>query len=381
MDRSTGSARRQIGRLGRLEGVSASRTGPGNHLISKCAEPSDNGDVAGRRTNLALLGLLAVALATGTLAFSLGNGWTRWAVVAHGAAAFGILVLIPWKSVIARRGLRRRRSGSWASMAFALLVAVTLAAGIGHASGLLRSMGGGITAMQVHVGAALASLPFGFWHVAARRVRPHRTDFSRRALLRAALLLGGSLAAYGGVAGVVRLAELPGRARRLTGSYAVGSYRPDEMPVTQWLFDRVPELDGATWRLSLRSADGRAEARSLKDLSALSERVWATIDCTGGWYANQEWEGVRLDHLFHGPADGTSILARSATGYSRRFPSRDASRLWVVVGAGGRPLSAGHGHPARIVAPGRRGFWWVKWLVSLEVSDIPWWWQPPFPVG
>jgi DMSO/TMAO reductase YedYZ molybdopterin-dependent catalytic subunit len=337
--------------------------------------------VAGRRTNLALLVLLGVALGTGALEFSMGNGWALWAVVGHGAVGLGILVLTPWKSVIARRGLKRHRSRAWASMAFALLVAIALAAGMGHATGLLRTLGGGVTAMQVHVGAALASIPFGVWHLMARGVRIRRTDLSRRAFLRAGLLLGGSLATYGGVAGVVRVAGFPGRARRLTGSYESGSLRPEEMPVTQWLFDGVPEVNVPTWRLSLRTADGEFDTRSLEEMNAVSAGVRATIDCTGGWYAEQEWEGVRLDHLLPGAADGSSILARSVTGYTRRFPARDASKLWVVVRAGGRPLSAGHGYPARIVAPGRRGFWWVKWLVSLEVSDTPWWWQPPFPLG
>ena len=46
----------------------------------------------------------------------------------------------------------------------------------------------------------------------------------------------------------------------------------------------------------------------------------------------------------------------------------------------GRPLSHGHGFPARLVAPGRRGFWWVKWVTDIEVSDRPWWWQSPFPL-
>jgi DMSO/TMAO reductase YedYZ molybdopterin-dependent catalytic subunit len=38
------------------------------------------------------------------------------------------------------------------------------------------------------------------------------------------------------------------------------------------------------------------------------------------------------------------------------------------------------GFPARLVAPGRRGFWWVKWVVSVEVDPAPWWRQPPFPL-
>ncbi|MGH2556074.1 MAG: molybdopterin-dependent oxidoreductase [Actinomycetota bacterium] len=336
--------------------------------------------MAGRRTNLALLVFLAVSVGTGGLAFALGSGWGRWAVVVHGAAALGIVLLAPWKSVIARKGLRRGRPGSWASLIFSALVAIALLAGVGHGTGLLRTLGGGITSMQVHVGAALASIPFAIWHVLARKVRPRRTDLSRRTLLRAGLLAGAALAAYGGLAGLVRFAGLPGRRRRFTGSYATGSFRPEEMPVTQWLFDHVPRLDGEAWRLSLRHRGRDIGTRSLEDLEGMSEPVRATIDCTGGWFAEQDWQGVRLDTLLPDTADARSILARSATGYSRRFPVVDASRLWLVTRVGGPALSEGHGYPARIVAPGRRGFWWVKWVVALEVSDTPWWWQPPYPL-
>lgn len=335
--------------------------------------------MAGRRTNLALLLLLALALATGGLAFAVGSGWAQWAVVAHGAAALGILLLAPWKSAIARRGLRRGRPGSGASLIFSVLVAVALTAGIGHGTGLLRTLGG-ITAMQIHVGAALASVPFGVWHVFARRVRPRRTDLSRRTVLRAGVLTAGALALYGGLAGVVRLAGLPGRRRRFTGSYQIGSLRPEEMPVTQWLSDQVPNVEGEAWRLSLRAGGRELRTRSLVDLEAASESVRATIDCTGGWYAEQDWEGVRLDRLLPEAAVARSILARSVTGYSRRFPARDAPNLWLITGAGGRALSVGHGFPARIAAPGRRGFWWVKWVVVLEASEAPWWWQPPYPL-
>jgi len=77
---------------------------------------------------------------------------------------------------------------------------------------------------------------------------------------------------------------------------------------------------------------------------------------------------------------GGSLVVTSATGYRRRLPLADAATLLLATRLAGRPLGAGHGFPARLVAPGRRGFWWVKWVVSIEVDPAPWWRQPPFPL-
>ena len=111
-----------------------------------------------RRTNLALLLVLAAALATGGLAFAAGTGWGRPVVVAHGLAGLAVLVLAPWKSVVVRRGLARRSgAGRWASVAFGVLVLVAVAAGLAHATGALSRLGP-VSAMQVHVGAALVAV-------------------------------------------------------------------------------------------------------------------------------------------------------------------------------------------------------------------------------
>ena len=71
---------------------------------------------------------------------------------------------------------------------------------------------------------------------------------------------------------------------------------------------------------------------------------------------------------------------RSSTGYQVRFPVGDLDSLLLALAVGGRSLSGGHGYPARLVAPGRRGFWWVKWVERLELSPDPLWWQSPFPL-
>lgn len=337
------------------------------------------GPVAGRRTNLALLALLAGALATGGLAYAIGTGWNAWAVIAHAIIGIAVVVLAPWKGAIARRGLRRGRPDSWASVALSALVAVTLLFGFVHSTGVLRTINGYAT-LNLHVAFAIASVPFALWHVLARRVRPRAADLSRRNLLRAGAVLGGAAVVYGAAETGLRLAGTAAGRRRFTGSYERGSFDPDRMPVTQWLDDAVPAIDAGEWRLSVRTAAGERSVSLAELAREPAERVRATIDCTGGWYARQDWDGVRLDRLIGPAGDARSVVARSATGYARRFPVRDLDRLWLATRVGGRPLSAGHGAPARIVAPGRRGFWWVKWVTRLELSERPWWLQSPFPL-
>src|SRR5207245_4914988 len=103
------------------------------------------------------------------------------------------------------RGLRR--DGWCSSLVFTGLVLVSIVAGFLHSTGLLRWWGD-ITAMEVHVGAAIAAVPFGIWHLVARWVPPRAVDLSRRSLLRGGLLLGAAGLAYAATEGLRRLASL-----------------------------------------------------------------------------------------------------------------------------------------------------------------------------
>jgi DMSO/TMAO reductase YedYZ molybdopterin-dependent catalytic subunit len=82
-----------------------------------------------------------------------------------------------------------------------------------------------------------------------------------------------------------------------------------------------------------------------------------------------------------GLEDGArSLLFRSITGYVRRFSLDEASELLLATHVGDEELSVGHGFPLRLVAPGHRGYGWVKWISEVEVSRDPGWFAPPLPL-
>ncbi|HKE67903.1 MAG TPA: molybdopterin-dependent oxidoreductase [Nocardioidaceae bacterium] len=332
-----------------------------------------------RRTNLALLVLLVGAFVSGWVGFAVdGSPDSRIVSVVHGMLGLGILILVPWKSVIVRRGLRRARSHILA-IAFGVLVGVSLLAGIVHSTlGPLELAG--ISALDVHVGAAIVAVPFALVHVVRRPQRLRATDLSRRTALQAMAVAGGAALAYGAVEAVTVTARLPGADRRATGSYEVGSGVPSAMPVTQWFTDSVPGIDEAAYELQVSRPDQATRRLGYDALLAISDTtLTAVLDCTGGWWAEQSWQGIRLATLL-GTVDDGSIVVRSVTGYTRRFAPEDAASLLLATHVGGLPLSPGHGGPVRLVAPGQRGFWWVKWVEQVSVESQPSWWQPPFPL-
>ena len=332
--------------------------------------------MSGRRTNLALAVLLSLALLTGAVAFAAGTGWGSFVVILHGVAGLALMVLVPWKLIVVRRGWRRGRPGRILSALLGVLVAVAVVSGVFFATGTVLHYGP-LNAMQVHVGAALAALPLAVVHLVQRPVRPRRADLDRRAVLHGAGVLGVAAVAWLTVEGVNRVASLPGARRRFTGSREVGSFRPQAMPTTQWLDDSVPDPADLPGAVTIRG-NGASRAVTVADLAAGGDDLEATLDCTSGWYSTQRWGGTRLDRVLAG-LDGAGFVVVSATGYRRRFPRADASRYLLATHAGGEPLSPGHGAPVRLAAPGRRGFWWVKWVVAVEVDDRPWWLQLPFP--
>ena len=122
--------------------------------------------------NLALLILVVITTLSGGLAFGVGTGPADAALAAvHGCSGLALLLLVPAKARIARRGLRRR--GRWrkgTSLALAGVALLAVGSGVLHAVGGFRPYVG-LLPMQLHVGAAVATLVLLGAHVWAHRRR------------------------------------------------------------------------------------------------------------------------------------------------------------------------------------------------------------------
>ena len=336
--------------------------------------------------NIALIALFVAELLTGYLGLTHSNPAWIGAMHLHRIFGFAILALFLWKSRNILASLRTRRNWRIAPRAIAgsliLLVGLLMVMALGLAWSHLGPYHWlGFSGATIHMNLAWILIPLLLWHTFRHRIslRPRYVADRRHALRLVALALAGLL--------LWRAAELtsilaagPGAARRYTGSYPENG--PD-FPVTMWLNDRTPDIDPDAWRLRVVGHVANPFDMDLAELQSWQAKLTATLDCTGGWHTTRDWAGVPVRELLARaqPKPGAaSITIRSRTGYARRYSMAEAERALLANGVDDRPLSAGHGFPARMVEPHKRGYDWVKWVDSITVNDTGKFWQSPLPL-
>ena len=344
-----------------------------------------------RATNLTILVLLTAELVSGVWSFLVGTPAWRWVFWAHSVGGFTLAALVVWKWRVVVASFARRGFGAWAlaPAVFGLLFLGALGSGLAwSAFGLPRlpvPLFGRTPGLTLHVILALLLAPFLVQHLTQRWVTPRSGDLiSRRAALRAFALLGTGALAWRTTEVASDALDLRGGDRRFTGSREEESFAGNAHPTTNWLSDTRQSVDRASWRLTVRGEVREELMLSRADLATLIPgEIEATLDCTGGWYTVQHWSGVPLAILLEtaGLTDAaSSVRVGSVTGYDRRFDIDDTDRLLLATHVEGAPLNAAHGAPLRLVAPSHRGYAWVKWIDTIEVSTRPGWWQPPLPL-
>ncbi len=349
--------------------------------------------MSARVVNVAILLLLVFELASGLGSFLIGEPNGRWLFWLHRAGGLALVVLLLWKAGIARRSYRRRgfTVSTGLSTVFGVLFLGSLVTGLLWAVGVLGRVPvpifGSWTVLSLHVALSLFLIPPFLVHLGLRWPRPSRADLvGRRAALRMLGLLAVGFVVWGAQEVLTALVAPSSGAtsRRFTGSREEASFAGNGHPVTNWLSDPIPRIGPDGWQLRVHGEVENEYFLSYKEVQALGDAMReATLDCTGGWYTVQRWRGAPVDALLEEAGikeTARSLLFRSSTGYARRFPLEEAGNLLLATHVEHEALSEGHGFPVRLVAPGYRGYGWVKWVTGLEVSRDPAWVEPPLPL-
>ena len=313
--------------------------------------------------------------ATGVLTLYTGRASEAWIFVAHGALGFALAFVLVWK--LRRVWGRVVDSASWdewtgAGLASLGVVALALGTGWLWSSGWDSFVFGGYNLLGWHIVVGSLLVVVVLLHAVVRRKPLRRRDVrARREFLLAGGVAVAAFAAWQAQGPVSAFFGLRGAKRRFTGSYELGSFGGnDSFPPTSWVADSPVAVDAPLRVAGLVDAP---LSLGVDELDA-GDSVEALLDCTSGWYTRQRWSGVRLDKLLARAgvrASASHVRVESVTGYRWTFPVAEAASLLVATHVADQPISHGHGAPARLVAPGRRGFQWVKWIVRIEATDSP----------
>jgi len=310
-------------------------------------------------------------LVTGVVSLYSGRPSRAWVFLTHGLGGLVLAALVVLKL---RRVRKRVTGGAWTAVTAisVLLVTVTVAA---LASGVAWVFGASLDLgpwglLNLHIGLGLAVAALLVAHLRFRFRLPERSDFEgRRTALRYTALVVAGAATYRLQGAVNAALETAGSQRRFTGSREEGSDDGNGFPVTSWVADSPAPLDRETWSLSVDGVVFDPLELDYDDLARDEQR--ALLDCTSGWYSEHDWQGVAVGDLLDaaGPEDDAEWVSfRSVTGYRWSLPIEEARDALLATHVDGEELSHGHGFPLRLVAPGRRGFQWVKWVEEVRVT-------------
>ena len=326
-----------------------------------------------RVVDAGILVAVAVAAATGLVSLVAGQPSDAWVFAIHGIVGLTLVGLIALK--LYRVSPRLRQPSRWDRRVVVSVLTLGVA-GLALVTGIAWSFGGkfGVllwTGLSVHVLFGLLTIPILVYHLTHRFRLPDRVDFQNRrtAIQLGLLVLGGAVAWRA----QQLITEVIGTANRFTGSRVTGRQPGNTFPVTSWVADDPDPVDLEEWRLRI---DGAVSSSMSVEFGALhrDDTSQVILDCTSGWYTDQEWGGIRVARLLdeaEPEPEARWVSFHSVTGYRWSLPIDEAQDALLATNVGGERLTHGHGAPLRLVAPGRRGFQWVKWIERIEVRTDP----------
>ncbi len=136
----------------------------------------------------------------------------------------------------------------------------------------------------------------------------------------------------------------------------------------------TPKVSAEGWKLHVDGAVESPLALSFDDLLALPQvDVEADFHCVTGWsILDLAFRGVRLENiaaLARPRPEATHVMTYAPDGYSTNLPLEEALKpdALLVHTVEGKPLTALHGGPVRIVVPELWAWKGAKWVNRIEL--------------
>lgn len=137
-----------------------------------------------------------------------------------------------------------------------------------------------------------------------------------------------------------------------------------------------PEIDTDTFHLSVTGLVDSPFTLTWKEVLSYPPAFTDTIlmYCVEGWEVWGNWKGLRIESLLEKAnvqPEGNHIKFTCADGYTTSIPLTYLLDYDIIIAyeVNGTPLSVSDGFPLRLIAYGKYGYKWAKWIISLEVTD------------
>jgi DMSO/TMAO reductase YedYZ molybdopterin-dependent catalytic subunit len=100
----------------------------------------------------------------------------------------------------------------------------------------------------------------------------------------------------------------------------------------------------------------------------------ATLNCVEGWSVTILWEGVLVKDLLNETklnSSGKIILFKAYDGYTTSFPISYIMNNSIILAykMNNITIPPERGYPFQLVAEGKWGYKWIKWVTEIEVTN------------
>jgi len=100
----------------------------------------------------------------------------------------------------------------------------------------------------------------------------------------------------------------------------------------------------------------------------------ATLHCDDGWEVTVLWEGVLVKDLLqdaHYNPNAQILIFYSSDGFTTSLPISYIvnNNITIAYKVNGLTLPKSEGYPFQLVAEGKLGYKWAKWITKMEVSN------------